>query len=59
MGGGLLIGTGYEWWVADEWSIGVLGQFGVRVLSGKDDSGVRWTHVITNSPTLGVTLTYH
>ena len=59
VGGGLLIGTGYEWWVADEWSIGVLGQFGVRVLSGKDDSGVRWTHVITNSPTLGVTLTYH
>jgi hypothetical protein len=59
LGAGLLIGTGYEWWVADEWSIGVLGQLGFRVLTGKDDAGVRWTHIITNSPTLGVTLTYH
>ena len=59
LGAGLIIGTGYEWWVADEWSIGVLGQFGIRVLTGKDDSEVRWTHIITNSPTLGVTLTYH
>jgi hypothetical protein len=59
LGGALLIGTGYEWWVADEWSIGVLGQFGVRVLRGKDDDGVSWTHVITNTPSLSVSLTYH
>lgn len=59
VGGALLIGTGYEWWVADEWSIGILGQLGVRLLRGKDDDGVSWTHIITNSPTLSVSLTYH
>jgi hypothetical protein len=59
VGGALLLGTGYEWWVADEWSIGVLTQLGVRVLRGQDDDDVTWTHVITNSPTLSVSLTYH
>jgi hypothetical protein len=59
LGGALLIGTGYEWWVADEWSIGVLTQLGVRVLRGKDDDDVAWTHVISNSPTLCISLTYH
>jgi hypothetical protein len=59
VGGGLLLGTGYEWWVADEWSIGILTQLGVRLLRGKDDDHVAWTHVITNSPTLCVSLTYH
>ena len=58
VGGGLLIGAGYEWWVADEWSIGVLTQFGARFLSG-DDDGVTWSHVVTTSPNLSVTLTYH
>jgi hypothetical protein len=59
VGGGLLIGTGWEWWVADEWSIGVLTQLGVRVLRGEDDTGRNWTHLITNSPSLCVSLTYH
>jgi hypothetical protein len=59
VGGALLLGTGYEWWVADEWSIGVLTQLGVRVLRGKDDAGLKWTHLITNSPSLCVSLTYH
>jgi hypothetical protein len=59
IGGALLLGTGYEWWVADEWSIGVLAQLGVRVLRGKDDDDLAWTHVVTNSPTLCVSLTYH
>jgi hypothetical protein len=59
IGGALLLGTGYEWWVADEWSIGVLAQLGLRVLRGKDDDDVAWTHIVTNSPTLCVSLTYH
>jgi hypothetical protein len=59
IGGALLLGTGYEWWVADEWSIGVLAQLGLRVLRGKDDGDVAWTHLVTNSPTLCVSLTYH
>jgi hypothetical protein len=59
VGGGLLIGTGYEWWVADEWSIGVLGQLGLRLMHGEDEDGVGWTHFVTTSPTMSITLTYH
>jgi hypothetical protein len=59
VGGGLLIGTGYEWWVADEWSIGVLGQLGIRVMHGEDEDGIGYTHFVTTSPTLAITITYH
>lgn len=59
VGGALVLGTGYEWWIADEWSIGVLSQLGFRLLRGEDDSGRSWTHLITNSPALCVSLTYH
>lgn len=59
VGGGLLLGTGYDFWVNEEWSLGVLWQFGIHILGGKDDAGNEWTHVITTSPALSVTLTYH
>jgi hypothetical protein len=59
VGGGLLIGTGYEWWVADEWSIGVLGQLGIRLVHGEDENDIGWTHFVTTSPTLSITITYH
>lgn len=59
IGGGLLFGTGYDWWVSEEWSIGVLGQIGLHVLGGKDDNGVQWTHVVAVSPSLSLAVTYH
>ena len=59
LGGALLLGTGYDWWVSDEWSIGFMGQLGLRFLRGEDDSGRRWTHFVTNSPSLCLVLTYH
>lgn len=59
IGGGLMLGVGYEWFVADEWSIGILGRATVSVLTGKDESGVRWIHVPISSPSFMVSLTYH
>jgi hypothetical protein len=59
IGGGLMLGTGYEWWVADEWSLGILARLTLNVLTGKDDSDVRWTHVALTTPSLLVSLTYH
>jgi hypothetical protein len=59
LGGGIAIGVGYEWWVADEWSIGVLSQLGARLLRGDDEAGTTWRHVVTTSPNLSVSLTYH
>jgi hypothetical protein len=59
IGGGLMLGAGYEWFVADEWSLGILGRATINVLTGKDDSDVRWIHVPVTSPSFLVTLTYH
>jgi hypothetical protein len=59
LGGGLMLGAGYEWWVDDEWSLGVLSRTTLAVLTGKDDADVRWMHVAVTSPGLLVTLTYH
>lgn len=59
IGGALMLGVGYDWWIADEWSIGVMTQAGLRLMTGKDDDDVRWTHLATTSPGLYVCLTYH
>lgn len=59
VGGGLILGTGYDVWVDEEWSLGVLGQLGISILGGKDDAGNAWTHVIATSPSLSIEITYH
>lgn len=59
IGGGLMLGAGYEWWIADEWSLGVLGRAMVTVLTGEDESDVRWIHIAATSPSFMFTLTYH
>jgi len=55
----LMLGAGYDWWVAEEWSLGVLARTTIAVLRGQDESDVRWLHVAVTSPGLLVTLTYH
>jgi hypothetical protein len=59
VGGGLILGTGYDVWVDEEWSLGVLGQLGISILGGKDDAGNAWTHVVATSPSLSIEITYH
>jgi hypothetical protein len=59
VGGGLMLGAGYDWWVAEEWSLGVLARTTATVVRGRDDSDVRWMHVVVTSPGLLLTLTYH
>lgn len=59
LGGGLMLGAGYDFWVADEWSLGVLARTTVSVLSGSDDQDDRWVHVVVTSPGLLATLTFH
>jgi hypothetical protein len=59
LGGGLVLGAGYDWWVADEWSIGVMSQVVARLMTGRDDDDVKWTHLATTTPGLYVSLTYH
>jgi hypothetical protein len=59
LGGGVMIGFGYEWWVSEQWSFGVLGRFAVAVATSEDDSGVRWEHGVGASPSLLFTTTYN
>jgi len=46
-------GVGYDWWVADEWSIGVMGRMAYAPLSV---SGIGYS---TIAPALLATFTYH
>jgi hypothetical protein len=59
VGGGLMLGAGYDVWVADEWSLGVLARTTAAAVTGSDASNVRWWHVVVTSPGLLLTLTYH
>jgi len=58
IGGGLMLGVGYEWWVGDDISLGILSRTTAVLLRGHDDSDVAWTHFGLTSPGLLVSLTY-
>jgi hypothetical protein len=53
------LGAGWDFWVDEDWSVGVLARTTVAVLTGRDEADVRWLHVSITSPSLLVTLTYH
>jgi hypothetical protein len=58
-GGGAMIGFGYEWWVSEEWSFGILGRMIGIVAGQEDDAGVRWFHGIGSSPSVLLTATFN
>jgi hypothetical protein len=58
-GGGLMVGLGHEWWVGDEWSLGVLGRMTVAYVRGDDDQDVGWGHFVSTFPSVLATITYH
>jgi hypothetical protein len=59
VGGGAVIGLGYEWWVSDQWSMGVLGRMAMAWTTGKDNNGVRWYHTVGASPSVLFTATFN
>jgi hypothetical protein len=59
LGAGLMIGLGYEWWVSDEWSLGILARLTGIVATSKDDDGRRWIHAIGSAPSVLFTATYN
>lgn len=58
-GGGLMIGFGYDWWVSEQWSFGILGRIAGVVAVQEDEAGMQWTHAIGTSPSLLFTATYN
>ena len=59
LGVGLMLGAGYEVWVSDEWSLGVLSRTTLSVLEGSDGQDELFRHVVVTSPGLLVSLTFH
>lgn len=58
LGFGFSAGAGWEWFVADEWSMGLLLRYSRAWTSGTDDDGVDWEH--TPSSVVGlVTVSQH
>jgi hypothetical protein len=58
-GAGVVLGIGHEWWIGDQWSLGASARNTLALVTGKDNSGVRWVHGIATIPSLLMTLTYH
>lgn len=57
---GLMAGVGYEWWIGEQWSFGILGRVMVGKLSGEDPSDSDETYSATAvAPGLLATITYH
>lgn len=57
LGFGLAGGLGHNWWVADQWSVGILGRMQVMFLSASTAGpDVNYTTVI---PAIMATVTYH
>jgi hypothetical protein len=59
VGGGAMVGFGYDWWVGDEWSIGILARLAAVVGVQEDEMGNTWVHAIGSSPALLFTATFH
>lgn len=55
----LAIGGGYDWWVADEWSIGVMGRLAYAPLKFDVPAGYDSPTVNTIAPAILATFTYH
>ncbi len=58
VGPGFVLGVGHDWFVGDEWSLGISGRFLYAWTSGSDPEGVEWKHK-SYAPTLMMTATYH
>jgi hypothetical protein len=58
-GAGILAGLGYDWWVGDEWSVGITGRLTGIVGTSVDADGHRWVHLIGSSPSVLFAVTYN
>lgn len=59
LGAGAMFGVGYEWFIADEWSLGMTARITGAVVTGEDENGVRFYHAIGTSPSLLFSATYN
>jgi hypothetical protein len=58
-GGALTLGIGQQFWVTEQFSVGVRGRVQGIVVFGKDSQGVRFQHAIVSSPSVLFDVVYH
>lgn len=58
-GGALTLGIGQQFWVTEQFSVGVRGRFQGVVVFGEDAQGVRFQHSIGASPSVLFDIAYH
>lgn len=59
VGAGAMLGIGYDWWVGEQWSIGVLARGTAGAMAEDDAHGARWFHFAAAWPSILLTVTYH
>jgi hypothetical protein len=59
VGAGLMLGAGYEWWVSDEWAIGVMGRLTASTAVTDEIDGVQWSYGVSVTPSILFTATYN
>jgi hypothetical protein len=58
-GAGLSLSIGQQWFIAEQFSVGVRARVSGAVAGGKDQDGVRWIHVVGASPAVLFDIVYH
>jgi hypothetical protein len=59
VGAGLMLGAGYEWWVDEQWGLGVLGRMTAAGLLESDSEDEMWAHGVATFPAFLFTATYN
>ncbi len=59
VGFGSALGVGHDWWIADDWSVGVLGRIQFMTTSLEHDTTNADVTFVTLAPALLLTSTYH
>ncbi|MEZ4375386.1 MAG: hypothetical protein R3B07_31525 [Polyangiaceae bacterium] len=58
LGWGFNLGVGYDWWIGDEWSLGLQARLDYTHGTGTDARDNDWSHTLW-APTVGLGLTYN
>jgi hypothetical protein len=57
-GGGVMLGIGKEWWISDDWGLGVMARLTAGALAERHD-GRYWYHATATFPSVLLTATYN
>lgn len=59
VGGGVMVGFGYEWWIHEQWGMGALVRLTAAGLVEEDDQNATWYHGVAAFPAFMLTATFN